>query len=155
MPHLLDPTFEITNLELKIGSLTKEAKECQDILDGIKAIFARLPDAMIYHPDLTKNNCIICSKSVNTMSTDYDYFTQVNEINPSAGHTMYVYPYSLIDGYKVYSNPPYFIVARDNVAGFGLLPEPAYEENMEKVGLPIKLLIKIKTFLKFKPPISY
>lgn len=150
MVPLFDPVNEISKLE-------KDIAERQAILDGIKRVFARVSDAQVYRPDPNKPNSVICAASINKLCVDFDQFTQTNidTITKEETRALYVWPYTTLEDTKVYSNPPYFVVATENKAGFGFKPEDGIEVRLEECELPLKLIRKVRSHLKSMPPITW
>lgn len=95
-----------------------------------------------------------CSKSANEE-------TDCIELAPNAhdcdGKPLEVWPYIVIDkvGTKLFADPPYYLVADQNTAGFGETPRQGWRELLEAAGLGRSAILKVKDYLARHPPVDY
>ena len=124
-----------------------------EVINGIKTLLNKFPDLMVYRPsDNKKYELVCCSSAVNHFADSYNY-TEV--ANCSGPPIVYVWPYTLIDNNKVYSNPCYFGIGEVNINGFGINLDQNWEACLTENDIPNTLIRKIKSYFKSRPPINY
>lgn len=68
---------------------------------------------------------------------------------------IWVQPYLLQSGAVVFSDPPEIVIGRDMDGGFGVTPEPSWEEILMALRLPEPVIRGVKAYLNQHPPISW
>jgi hypothetical protein len=93
-----------------------------------------------------------CSREINGQIGDF-------EVEPCSicDHAIKIWLYGVIDakGKRIYSDPPYFVVAHRNVAGFGVIPTKDWEQVMEAAGVSRFVIGDVRRYLSGHPPINY
>lgn len=88
-------------------------------------------------------------------------YTEDIELNPSShdcdGAPLQAWVFVCVDkiGTRVYSDPPFFIVADQNVAGFGEIPRNDWRDHMKAAHISRFAMEKVADYLRRHPPINY
>lgn len=142
MDGLIAAATEINRLDGEINSKIS-------MLQMFKNLHALYPDLMLYQLDY---DYVACSSTVNSLVDLYD----ACERDDVGGITYIdVWPYFVVEGYRVYSNPPYFTVGANNTEGFGIKTADGWVDTMESDNISNVVIRKIRNFLKSKPAIDY
>lgn len=155
MVNMLDPAKEIDRME-------KDIVQRQADVDSIKVLFARLPDLQIYRYGKS-DNFISCSATMNSVVDNYDANHRDTEYLDEFGiNTVKADPklvdmwlFTIVDGHKVYANPPCYTVGHENESGFGIVPVKDWELHMEMNNISLTAIRKVRAYLKSKPEISW
>lgn len=121
-----------------------------DEAERIKGLLGKIGDLMLYvHPG---SGISYCSKTMAQHMTK----VFIAEQKISEGHVAYyAWPYTDVDGYVVYSNPPYVKIGETNLNGFGVLPTQNWNSILDEADLHYKAVRTIREWLDSKRPISY
>lgn len=147
MIGLLDPKDEVDRLE-------KEVKVKESQVSAIKHIFTSYPDLKIYRPINSKDDCLMCSYRTNIYVDNFDVLEDRDSTIDTQSQ-VYIWPYTIIDSYKLYSNPPYFVVGSLNQDGFGVVVDPNWDVKMDAENIAASVVRKVRTYLKSRVPINY
>lgn len=115
-------------------------------------LLVKYPDLQIYRPNADKGDCYPCSKGVNKFVDECGIYEHLS----ADGHTyVYAWPSTTIGSFRVYSDPPSYIIGVVNTSGFGIVPTEGLEEQLDKDEISFKVVKKIREHLKSKPAIFY
>jgi hypothetical protein len=67
----------------------------------------------------------------------------------------FAFPYVKIGQWEVHSNPPAILIGRDLQSGFGVVPEPGWEEIVQANSMPKYIVKEIREYLSGRPPIDW
>lgn len=112
---------------------------------------AAFPDLRLYRDHY---GCLkYCSKAANSEVDSME----MDSCHRCDGKPIKLWPYVVIDpsGTKLYSDPPVFVVADQNVNGFGEIPREGWEEALKEAGIGRFVIQKVRDHLRGHPPISY
>lgn len=146
-------THSLTPAGTGIDAISKDVNVPVKTVTMFRDLLARLPDLTIYQPDPAKPNYYPCSRTANRMAEDcciYDFKRPDEDFTD-----IYAWPYTTIDSFRVYSDPPYIIVGRVNTAGFGVVPTDKWEDKLDLIEMNIKAIRKIRSHLRGRPAIFY
>jgi hypothetical protein len=117
-----------------------------DLTEMLKAF----PDLRLFRDHWGRT--LYCSKEVNGEVHEI-------EIEPCSlcDHAVKVFAYGVIDpkGTRIYADPPYLIVGRQNQKGFGVVPVPDWEQRYEAEGFDRLVIREVRDYLAGNPPINY
>lgn len=140
---LLDPKMEIEFLDKDVGSKSLQ-------IDTINFLIRKYTDLKLFR---VHDGYIYCAGSINRAADKVSY-TEV-EKSPDQPLSIYAWPHIVDDGFTIFTNPPFIQIASVFERGFGLQPEPKWEDLLESMDLPFTILRDIRNYLSGKPPISY
>lgn len=122
-----------------------------DTVKMFEELLVKFPDLQIYRPDNAKGDCYPCTAGVNKL-VDHCviYEHKLEDVT-----YVYAWPSTLIGPFRVYSDPPSFIIGKVNTAGFGIVPTEGLEEQLDKSEIGFKAVRQIREHLKSKPAIFY
>lgn len=137
-------------LSKEIGNLELELIERQKRIDALKEL-DRSYDDMVVH---TSKDGIqrLCSASMN------EYVNQMEIVHSCGcceGAGLLIYPFCVVEGQKVFSNPPHFSVGHSNRYGFGEVPLTDWKVTLKNAGINPLVIDKVGEYLKRHPPIDY
>jgi hypothetical protein len=96
----------------------------------------------------------MCSPALSGIASDVTIITESSD-DPGDAQVYYAAPYTIVDGHRIYSCPPYFKIGQDNLSGFGVQPESQWETNVDSAGVAFKAKRIIRDWLSARPAISY
>jgi hypothetical protein len=136
-----------------ISSLTTDASVDFTTLGSFASLLVKLPDLLVYRPETRAQDMYVCSKAVNTF-VDNITFVESKDERQNRTYT-YAWMWTVVDNIYVYSNPPYYIIGRDNADGFGMTPTDGLDAELDKDEIASKLVRQVRQYIKDHPAISY
>lgn len=125
--------------------------------DGEQAKLQWLLELMVVFPDLNLfrdhyGQVKACSAEANP---EVDCI-EMDTCHDCDGRPIRVWPYIVMDrGTRLYSDPPMFVVADQNVLGFGEVPRDGWDEALQAVGLDSSVIQMVRDHLSRHAPVSY
>jgi hypothetical protein len=94
-----------------------------------------------------------CSQEANVQTDTIE----IDSCHSCDGKPIKIWPYVVIDpgGTRLYSDPPFFVIADQNQRGFGEIPREGWEEELKAAGLDRYVIAKVRLHLRGHPPINY
>lgn len=136
---------------MTLDSVCADPTTTKESIKVYKHISTKLPDLAIYKSE--DGECFPYSKAVNTIADEVD-ICEGRDINNS-DISVWAWPSTVIDGTRIWSNPPYYWLGDSNLDGFGIEPNPQLEALMDRDELAFKIKRQIRAWLKGHPAISY
>ena len=151
--ELLDAKKEMDELDARIDNLIFMRQTVQKMM-------IKYPDLKLW--PLEDGDYMLCSSSVNRYVDDFDQYDRPslliehdNESNEREIVSVEVWPYTVVDDHRIYSNPPCFIIGEVNNKGFGVKPFDGWEDQMSEHDICNTAIRKARNYLRSKPPITY
>lgn len=149
-----------------VAELVVDITDKQKVLDAITHLQNVYPDLKVQRDGrITSLGSVKFSTSMaNKLADGADIMTRVDmqlDRKPHEGVSFppdeYVeaWPYTTVDGYKVYSDPPCFTIGTTNLTGFGVVPLANWEDAMEDHGITKEAIRAAKNHLRKNPPLHY
>lgn len=137
-------------LSEEISRLEVDLQQRQERLKGLNELDRCYTDVVVHtNKDGFQR---LCSASIN------EYVNQM-EIAHSCGccegAQLLIYPFCVVEGQKVFSNPPHFTVGFSNRYGFGEVPLTDWKVELKRAGINQLVIDKVAEYLKRHPPIDY
>lgn len=144
----------ILRADAAIAYLTIDVKDKQRLLDAIVYVRNIYADLLVeYDPSNASSllNARFYSPSVVAVCDDVEY----EEQEENGVNNIYATPYTEIDDYKVCAYPYRILVGHFNKHGFGIIPNPKLEQEIEDARLTRAAARDIRDYIKFNPSINY
>lgn len=148
-----------------LAELVVDIADKQKVLEAIAHLQHIHPDLKVQRSGLVSSLTSIkfSSSDANKVSEGVDIITRTDmflDRKPHEGtrypeHFVEAWPYSTMDGYKVYSDPPSFTIGKVNTNGFGIEPMPYWEDMMDEADIAIEAIRAARSHLKKNPAIHY
>lgn len=144
----------ILKADAAIAYLNVDVKDKQRLLDAVLYVRNIYSDLLVEY-DPTNASSILrarfYSPSVVSICDEVEYEEAVED----GFSNIYATPFTDIDGYKVCAFPGKILVGHFNKIGFGVIPNPNVEQEMEDARLTKAATRDIREYIKFNPPINY
>lgn len=142
-----------------VAELLVDINDKQKVLDAIQYLQKLYPDLKVERDGrITSFTSIkFCSGSVNCIVDGADIFKGFHSFDALKNNEEIVeaWPFTTVEGYKIYSDPPSFTIGQTNNSGFGVTPKAGWEDAMEEAGIARPGIRAAKDHLKKNPPITY
>jgi hypothetical protein len=142
-----------------MAELVVDINDKQKVLDAIAHLYKIYPDLKIQRDGRIASFASLkfSTATVNSIVDGIDiekHYTTLDALHN--GHeSVEAWPYTTIEGYKVYSDPPCFTIGETYTMGFGTVPLSKWEDAMGDAGIAKVAIKATKDYFKKNPPIPY
>lgn len=137
-------------IEVEIDRLEKEIEERDRKIRTLIELKEVYPDLRV-HTD--KNDIVrYCSPMING---EVDTMDIGQSCACCTGATVLAWPFTTLDGIRIYSDPPHFDIGKLNDFGFGVIPNPQWKGDFIKAQMCPLILKKVDDYLARHRPVSY
>lgn len=144
----------ILKADAAIAYLSVDVKDKQILLDAVLYVRNIYSDLLVEY-DPTNASSILkarfYSPSVVSICDEVEYEEKIE----GGLSNVYATPFTDMDGYKVCAFPGKILVGHFNKHGFGIVPSPNVEQEIEDARLTRAAARDIREYIKFSPPINY
>jgi len=144
----------ILKADAAIAYLTVDVKDKQKLLDAVLYVRNIYSDLLVEYNPSNASSLLMArfySPSVTIISDEVEYEEEIE----NGTSNVYATPFTDIDGYKICAFPCKILVGHFNKEGFGIVPNPKVEQEMEDARLTRAATRNIRDYIKFNPPINY
>lgn len=148
-----------------VAQLAVDISDKQKVLDAVIHLHTTYPDLLVDRDPFVASSIIttkFSSAGANKIAEDVDVFTRIElEFVDCEGEScvkrevVEAWPYTTLDGYKVYSVPSAFDIGEVNSSGFGITPFTQWEDLLDASSIALEAVRKARNYLRKNPPIQY
>jgi hypothetical protein len=133
-----------------VARITTDLNDKKKVLEAALHL-QQIHEDLIADTDPSKSSSLCTTKFMSSDANNMKHEFEYESVN---GYII-ISLYTTTDGYKLYTLPPNFIIAKKNEAGFGWVPVDNWTTDLEKYKVNQKTIDKIKDVLEQNKPVMY
>jgi hypothetical protein len=137
-------------IDVEIDRLEQEIEERDRKIRTLIELKEVYPDLRVHRDK--KDVVRYCSEMING---EVDTMDIGQSCSCCTGAAVVVWPFTIVDGVRIYSNPPHFDIGHLHDFGFGVVPNADWKAKLMEQNVCPLILKKVDDYLARHRPVSY